>query len=359
VVESILVEDPISKTPSKPVSVLAAFAAGFDRVAAKPILILPPLVLDLFLWFGPHLTLPFLVPIVPDGISALVDSFGADPAVVEQMDVLQQMLNLFIERYNLISALSSLPAGMPFNLLAVLASLPAGIPSLMAGVMPANTPIGQPQILEIGDLLSVVVVWAGLTVFGLGLGAFYHRWLAQQAAPKAEVAAGWIVWIRMVLLFLTVYIGGFLWIMFMVLLASIVGLLVPVIGTILLLIVLSLLFWAAVYMAFTAHGIVLYDFRVVKAMSESVRIVRQNLLSTAGFLFLCFFVTWLSMQVWVLPGDDSWYSLLALVGHAFVSATMLAASYIFYQSRRSWFVQMQASLADQATGGHNKPGLRS
>jgi len=349
VVESIFVENPISRTPSEPVGVLAAFAAGFDRVAAKPILILPPLILDLFLWFGPHLTLPFLVSIVPDGIAGLVDSFGADPTMVERIDVLQQMLNLFIERYNLISALSSLPAGMPFNLLTALASLPAGIPSLMAGVMPANTPIGQTQILEIGDLSSVVVVWAGMTLFGLGFGAFYHRWLAQQAAPEAEVATGWIVWIRMVLLFLMVYIGGFLWILFMALLASIVGLLVPLIGTILLFILLSLLFWAAVYMAFTAHGIVLYGFRVVKAMLESVRVVRLNLLSTVGFLFLCFFITWLSMQVWVLPGDDSWYRLLALVGHAFVSATLIAASYIFYQSRRSWLVQMQASLTAQST----------
>ena len=65
------------------------------------------------------------------------------------------------------------------------------------------------------------------------------------------------------------------------------------------------------------------------------------------------------MQVWVLPGDDSGYSLMDLGGHAFVSATMLAASYIFYHSRRSWLVKMQASLAAQATGGHNKPGLRS
>jgi len=274
----------------------------------------------------------------------LVDSFGADSTMVEQIQVLQQMLNLFIERYNLISALSSLPAGMPFNLLTAIASLPAGVPSLMAGAMPANTPIGQPQILKIGDLSSVVVVWAGMTVFGLGLGAFYHRWLAQQAAPKTEVTTGWIVWIRMVLLFLMVYIGGFLWILFMVLLASTVGLFVPLIGTILLLIVLSLLFWAAVYMAFTAHGIVLYGFRVVKAMLESVRVVRWNLLSTVGFLFLCFLITWLSMQVWVLPGDDSWYRLLALVGHAFVSATLIAASYVL--PKPALMARADASIAN-------------
>ena len=358
-VESVFVENPIRRTPSKPVGVLASFAAGFDRVAAKPILILPPLILDLFLWFGPHISLSFLVSIVPDGISGLVDSFGADPTMVEQINVLQQMLNMFVERYNLISALSSLPAGMPFNLLTAIASLPAGVPSLMVGAMPAITPLGQPQILEIGDLSSVVVVWALMTVFGLGLGAFYHRWLAQQAAPKTEVTTGWVVWIRMVLLFLMVYIVGFLGIFIMVVLASTVGLFVPFIGTILLLFVLSMLFWAAVYMTFTTHGIVLYGFRVVKAMVESVRVVRWNLISTVGFLFLCFFITWLSMQVWVLPGDDSWYRLLALVGHAFVSATLIAASYIFYQSRHSWLVQMQASLIAQANSDQNQPGLRS
>jgi hypothetical protein len=354
-VESRFVNDPRSKAPVKPIGVLAAFVAGFDRVAAKPILILPPLVLDLILWFGPHLTLPFLAKLVPETMSALGDMMGPDSGYITDMNAVQLMLTSLIERYNVMSALSSIPLGIPFNLLFTVASLPAGLPSVMAGRMPVLSPLGKPQIVGLGNFPEFVTIWLVLTSIGLGLGVFYHRWLARQTSPEAELISGWQAWGRMLLLFAAVYVGGAILLMVSFMIATFIGLLLPFFSGIVPMLLLVLFFWATVYFAFTTHGIVLYRFRVVKAMLESARVVRLNLLSSIGFLFLCFIITWLGSQIWIRPDEETWYSVLALIGHAFVSTTVIAASYIFYQSRRSWLLRIQASLASKINSVQDPP----
>jgi UPF0716 family protein affecting phage T7 exclusion len=293
---------------------------------------------------------------VPETLSALGDMIGTNSGIVTDMSVVQLMLTSIIERYNVMSALSILPWGIPFNLLLNITSLPAGLPSVMAGRMPVLTPLGQPQIIPLGSLPEVVTIWVVLTSIGLGLGVFYHRWLAQQTSPDAELLSGWQAWGRMILLFVAVYVGGFLLLMVVGLMTTLIGLLLPFISGIVPMLLMVFLFWATVYFAFTTHGIVLYRFRVIKAMLESARVVRLNLLSSIGFLFICFIVTWFSSQIWIRPGEETWYSVLALIGHAFVSTTLIAASYVFYQSRRTWLLRIQAALAASAEDPH-KPDI--
>ena len=48
-------------------------------------------------------------------------------------------------------------------------------------------------------------------------------------------------------------------------------------------------------------------------------------------------------RVWAMPAEDSWFCLLAVLGHAFVSATLIAASYTFYASWDWRFVGLLAA----------------
>jgi hypothetical protein len=342
------VDNPQNQVLSKPIGVLAALTAGFERVAAKPVLILPPLILDLLVWFGPHLTLPFLLAWIPDMAALLEGTIGSDQVTPESVQVIDEMLRLLVERYNLMSALSTLPGGMPFNLLVAIVSLPVGVPSLMAGRMPVQTPLGSPLMWEIGSLPIVLLIWAAFTGIGLGFGSFYHCWLGKHSSPRTDVASGWMTWGQMVLLFLLTYFGGILAATVLIIIVSLVGLIIPFISPLLFLLGLGLFFWVAVYLTFTAQGVVLYRFRLIKAMIESVHVVRWNLMSTVGFLFLSFLITWLSTRIWLLPGEDSWYSILALLGHAFVSTTLLVASYVFFQGRRTWLLQVREAFAIQS-----------
>ncbi len=95
VVESYFVNIPDNQVEPKPISILSALLTGFDRIAAKPLLILPPVLLDLFLWFGLHLTVTSLLHAAA---AALINPAGTDPGMAEQLTLIQEMLNQISER---------------------------------------------------------------------------------------------------------------------------------------------------------------------------------------------------------------------------------------------------------------------
>src|SRR3972149_7226915 len=134
------------------------------------------------------------------------------------------------------------------------------------------------------------------------------------------------------LLFLGFALAGGL----LLLAVGVTTLLLPLIGAGVLFLGFSLLFWVGIYLSFPPHGIVRYNFGVVRAMLESFALVRWNMLSTVGFLVLALGITWLANLIWSLPATSSWFALLAILGHAFVSTMILTGSYAFYQGRREW-----------------------
>ncbi len=119
-------DTPSPTTLKPPIGILASLAAGFDRIAGHPELILPPLVLDLILWFAPQLRATTLIRGLADAVAV---PSSIDPALVEQVQAVQQGFADLAVRFNILSALSAVPAG---------------VPSLMAARMPAANPMGFP-----------------------------------------------------------------------------------------------------------------------------------------------------------------------------------------------------------------------
>lgn len=313
---------------TRPIGVFRALATGFDRIAARPLLILPSLLLDVFLWFGPHLTMPALIETLT---TELIVPIGADPALTEQASAIRETLAVFIDRFNLFSAFSTLPAGMPFNLIfSVFSSLLVGLPSLMAMRMPVTTPLGIALILSINSPQYVILTWLGISVIGIGVGVFYHRLLIRQIDPEAEIGNAWMAWGKLLVLACIGYLSGSLILFLTGLIAS---------GQGLVYLGLPLLFVAGVYLSFTPHAVLRYQMSVWQALRQSLWFVRWNFIGAFGYLLMAFALLWLSTaQVWSLPNDESWFNLLAILGHAFVSTTILAGSYAFFQGRRQWLL---------------------
>lgn len=296
--------------------VLRSLATGFDRVAARPYLILPPLALDLFLWLGPRLHLGRAFETMAATLAAPA---GGPSELADQVSVLQEALRTLGTQFNLFSALSSFPIG---------------VPSLMASTMPAKTPLGQPRFWSITDPGAILGIWVGLTILGLGLAAGYHRAVSGATAPQ-PASDGLAVWLRVLAMagiaYLILAVVGFA----SVLAGSMVSLVVPFLGPGIVFLGFTLLFWAAVYLAFTPHGLVRSGLGLARAMRESVELVRRNLFPTVVFLTTLVLISWIAGYVWELPSADSWFASLAVLGHAFVSAMLLAASYIYYAGRRA------------------------
>jgi hypothetical protein len=326
VVESYFVKLSDNQVEPKPISILSALLAGFDRIAAKPLLILPPVLLDLFLWFGPHLTVPSLLHAAAAGLTIPA---GADPGMTEQLVLFRETLNLLGERYNLLTSFSTLPGGMPFNFLfALLTSVSVGIPSLVAGRMPVLTPLGPAPQLEILDPMFVLLIWFTLALAGIGAGVIFHRLVVKQTDPEAEFNHLWRDWMK--LLFLA--IGGYL----LTVVILTVGMLVAGING-LTYIALPVLFVAGVYIAFTPHGIIRYRLGIWSAIKQSIRVVRFNFFGSTGYLLTAFLIMWVSTyKVWSLAQEDSWIFALAIMGHAFIATMLIAGSYVFFQGRKEW-----------------------
>jgi hypothetical protein len=307
---------------SKPIGVIKSVAAGFDKIAAQPLLLIPPILLDLFLWFGPRLTIP---TVFEELVKFIITPTGAEEAIVEQIR------NSFLE------------LGTRVNLFSVVSSFPVGISTLMAGRRPITSPAGDVSAVQ---LTSPIVMFASLVVImviGQGIGAQFHRWIARQTAPNVELIEHWRASYKAILLAGLVFSMAFLIFFGFSLVAVLASLLLPLFGFLIAFLGFSFILWAFIYLIFTPHGIILNRLGIVRAMVESTTLVRWNVLPVVGYLGLAYVITYLTNMVWVLPGEGSWFSILAVVGHAFVSATLLAGSYAFYQDRRSWLFALRGS----------------
>ena len=311
-----------SQASSKPIGVFAAFATGFDRVAARPLLIIPPLLLDLLLWLGPHLRTAGIFGWVQDQIQARASGLAGEQAAMVRESILS-----LSERFNLLSSLSTLPFG---------------VPSLMAGRMPVQNPLGQGNPLEVAQPGFAILLWLSLSGLGLAFGAYYQHWIARAIASEAQLGSTWLAAIRMVGFGFVLFIGAIVTATSVGLAFGVASLILPLFGVGVLYLGLIMMFWLAVYLAFTPHGIVRYNLGVVRAMLESIVLVRWNLLSTVGFFLLGFGAYWVMGLIWALPAETSWFSALAVVGHGFVSTTLVAGSYAYYQGRREWLEQARA-----------------
>ena len=300
----------------KPDGILRSLASGFDRVASRPYLVLPPLALDLFLWLGPRLNLEAVFGAVAASLSAPA---AGPPELAQQVALAKDMLGTLGSHFNLFSALSTFPIG---------------VPSLMAVTMPVASPLGDVRVIPVSDPATILLTWLGLTVIGLGIAAVYHAGLSRAASPSAPASRDLSLWLRVLLMAGLTYLGFSVIVFGSLLAASVVTLITPFLGTGVVFLGFTFLFWLGVYLIFTPHGLVRYRLGLLRAMRESVGIVRRSFFSTVGFLTTAALVSWLAGLAWELPPAESWFGGLAALGHAFVSAMVLVASYVFYAGRR-------------------------
>jgi hypothetical protein len=317
-----VVDRPNPNGISKPIGVIKSVAAGFDKIAAQPLLLIPPILLDLFLWFGPRLTIP---TIFEELSKFIIAPTGMEEAIVEQIR------SSFIE------------LGARVNLFSVMSSFPLGISTLMAGRRPITSPVGDGSVIQLTNPLVMFMSLVVILAIGQGIGAQFHRWIARQTAPGEEQIDQWKATVKAILLAVVVFSLAFLILFGFSLVAVLASLLLPLFGFMVAFLGFSFILWAFIYLIFTPHGIILNRLGIVRAMMESTTLVRWNILPVVGYLGLAYGITYLTNLVWVLPDEGSWFSILAVVGHAFVSATLLAGSYAFYQDRRSWLFSLRGS----------------
>jgi hypothetical protein len=119
-----------------------------------------------------------------------------------------------------------------------------------------------------------------------------------------------------------------------------------------LLLVLGLLsMWLVVPIFFSPHGIFMRRQNAFSSIYTSLRMARFTMPTSSLFVLSVLLIAYGLNYLWNIPSSDSWMALVGIAGHAFVTTSLLAASFIYYRDMQAWlqtvFEKLKANLPTQ------------
>ncbi len=308
-----------------PPGIIGSIRKGFDTVAAHITAILLPLALDLLLWLGPRLSMDQLVQPILKNFGTLASSSGlAAGDINDALNVYQQFF-------------------LQFNLLNILRTFPIGVFSLMSGKMPTQSPLGLAFTWQIDSPELLIGLMFLLTVFGWILGGLYFYWIAALVNPlPSSSAAPAVLQTLLYSLFWSIlsWVIG-LPVAFIIYLLFMVNSLIAE-GAILILGFLSM--WLLVPIFFSPHGMFVRKQNALLSILSSFQISRFTLPTSSLFVLTILLIGIGLNFLWAIPPDNSWLTMVGILGHAFVTTALLASSFVYYQDMSLWLQQVLQHL---------------
>jgi hypothetical protein len=111
------------------------------------------------------------------------------------------------------------------------------------------------------------------------------------------------------------------------------------------------LIWILFPLIFTPHGIFVGRYNLLYAMRRSMSLTRMMLPVTALMVFVILVISEGLDVLWRVPADNSWLMVIGIVGHAFITTSLLAATFVFYRDADHW---AQSILQKMKTTPTNK-----
>ncbi len=307
--------------PPAPPGVIPALIRGFNAVANRAVVILIPIVFDLFLWLGPRFSVYNLIAPALDEMERMP---GQNQGIVENM-------NLFYEFFQ------------GFNAFTALRTFPLGVFSLMSANIERNSPFGERMVMEASGLLGFLLWILLITLAGWLLGGLYFYSVARVVTGAEDEQASTVHSLTQ-----GVLLSGFwslLWLLISLPVLIFMGVLLLISPTLVslvyLLIALSII-WLAVPVFFSLHGIFLHTDHLFRSIGKSFRMMRYAMPSVGWFVIVAMVLSQGLNFLWRIAPADSWMTLFGIFGHAFISTALLAASFIYYRDLNDW---VDAALA--------------
>jgi hypothetical protein len=314
----------LANNPPAPPSIMTALRAGFDAITTQVGILIFPITIDVLIWLGPHIRLKELIL---NFFQNLFQYPGwRDSSSYELFELNIEFINELSDR---------------INMMVLLRTYPVGIPSLMAGRQPIATPVNEPISWGVTSMGSVLLIGIILVFIGLAAGTLYYQLIAQiaikeklnwrQAIEAFPRAFSQIIILVLSLLGLVALISipaGCI-----LSLLAVVGL---SIGQFMIFLLIGLLIWILFPLIMTPQAIIIQKKNVLNALKNSLSITRMTL-PTTGMLFAVIFLISEGLDIlWRIPGEDSWLTFLGIFGHAFITTSLLTATFIYYRDAENW-----------------------
>lgn len=329
--------DKIETLPPPP-GVVGSLRAGFDAIASHLPVILAPLALDLFLWLGPRLHVDRLFQPLFDELTRYARNSGFPSA---DLKTLQENSAVILEQLQ------------QFNLLSTLRTFPIGVFSLMSGSGSNQTPLGAASVIQV-DSIFILLGWiALLTVVGWLFGGLFFRWVSLvviDPSQPVDTRFGPLILQTMLISVIYFIFAVMLGTPLLVVLALIMAA-SPLLAQGMLLVLGLLSMWLVVPIFFSSHGIFMRRQNAFSSIYTSLRLARFTMPTSSLFVLSVLLIAYGLNFLWNIPSSDSWMALVGILGHAFVTTSLLAASFIYYRDMQVWlqtvFEKLKTNLPTQ------------
>ena len=310
---------------TRPPGVIDTLTAGYSVVNRSPWVLLIPILLDVFLWLGPQVS---LAPVVDRTIASIAvpSEWPADSG--RTFDQLRRGVMDTMDAFNVLALLSG--------------------PSLVSVPSVAIVTGGRGTLHWVDDARTALGALAGSMLGGLLLGSLYRSWLARQVIgqfPSADrmigeslTACGRAFGLMLVMLGVALLFG--------IPLAIVLGSAAAVSRDLLSMgmFIVSIAVMAVVlYLAFALDAVFVSRVGPLQAVKNSVAVVRASFWATVMLLSLVLVILMGMSRVWeLLASVAPWGMYLGILGNAYVATGLLAASMAFYRDR---YVRLSAARA--------------
>jgi hypothetical protein len=302
-----------------------------------------PLALDLGIWLGPKLSISRLskqmLAVLPD-MSVLGSQYQQSAQMVQQW----------------FTAL-----GESTNVLTLLSVRAWGLPGMTDSFASAGRQAGATQrVLEIQSWSALAGLVALFGLVSLLLSCLYLALVAQGARDEPPhvvhvLGVTWRCWLRLVALACVVVLAFGAVSVAVIMAASVLTVVSPQLGGIVLSLFTLVTLWFGVYASFIlffgVRALVLDDVGILRAIWSGFNVAHRNMLSALVFVVLINLIQTGLMYIWRLLGGRDLGVLAGMLGNAFVSTGLVMASFVYYRDR---FVVWQDAVA-QAKAGEGQP----
>jgi hypothetical protein len=312
------------ETPQKtqpippPPGVINALRSGLDVISTHLLVLLPPLILDAFLWFGPRLSVQNLFATFFDQMVTFSESNGLP------------VQNIVDFQQKIAEALAK------FDLLETLRTFPIGISSLMTAKMPLQTPLGVRSVINIGSESGFLGWLFLLTMIGWTMGGLYFNWVSRVTVSRETVFGSWRAVTQTLLFSIILTIITFMVGIPTMLVMGVLSMISPGLMQAGMFVLALFSAWIIVPVFFAPHGIYLRGQNAFYSIYSSLRLARFTLPTSSMFVLAVFVISQGLNYLWAVPEDNSWMMLVGIAGHAFVTSALLASSFIYYRDMNAW-----------------------
>jgi hypothetical protein len=288
---------------------------GYRTINRRPLLVLVPILLNLYLWFGAQIS---IAPLLSD-LSGLVQRL--QPASVAAADP--------TDPASFEKVLQSLGQSDMRQPLAILNFIPT---------LPITQMVEFPGAIAIHSMGGVVLAFLLINLVALPLSAIFLTRMA--ALVRNEVATPGVLLrqsARSGLFILgtvavIVCVGAALVLPFAVFSFILMGL-NQEIGTFAFTLLALAIFWVQIYLGFANEAVVIGGLRPLRAIHASFNIVRHHFWGTLGLLGVSYIISAGGAIIWrELIGSTAGLA-VAIIGSAYIGCGLQAARMLFFQDR--------------------------